>query len=233
VGVTNFMEIPYQYNISASTTKTYSAYFNNPIDIGGGYFYRFVFATQQDEDAHYYSGTGGVQNTAEYIWDLRCINSLTSECNSFLDEWTPSVWSSGTSTPAVAFAYNGAPLTGEYIATAEPCATNSNTQPTNSCSNVPSTDLTVGGFVNIETDNKKVSIYLQDKFLNNIDSVALYYTGAGYYTFDHTFSGLQASTTYNIQTCLSDALSFPEYATDPECTTIIYTNGIINNVSPT
>lgn len=229
VGFTDYVEIPYQYNISASTTKTYSAYFNTPFDIGGAYYYRFVFATQQGEDAGFYSHTdyglnGGTLN--KQIWGVTCTNSSASTCDGLLDEWQASVYSTGTTTPAVALTYNGSPLTGEYITTQTPCTTNSNTNPTNACDQIPTTEVSVSGFVNIETDNKKVSIYLRDKYLNTLDSISMYYTGAGYFDFEHTFTGLQASTTYNIYTCLSDAGAFPEFASiQPECTTIIFTNG--------
>lgn len=227
IGYTQYFDITVQ--TVGTTSKTYNQYFNPPIEIGGAYYYRFVLAPVQGSQVNFYSKTSGSvpASLKNNIYSLRCNNSFTSECDGIGDSWVVDIWSpSGTSTPSVAFSYQGGVVSGEYITTNAPCTTHSDTQPNNSCNaSVPLTEVTVSGFVNMETANKKVSIYLKDKFLNNLDSVALYYTGAGYEQFTHTFDNLSASTTYNIQTCLSDSNAFPDFAINPTCTTIIYTNG--------
>jgi hypothetical protein len=235
IGWTNW-ELLDGWSMYTDQWKTEESTFNTAIEIGGGYYYRFVIVPETVENTvRWYNHSGNwnsIYNTNKGIYGMRCYNeSNLSGCDTdvpFINDgfWTVDAWTSGTTSPSVELAYSGGITTGEYITTASPCPTNSQNQTYNSCNVPASTEVEVSGFANIETDTgKKVSIYLRDKFNNVLDSVAFYYTGAGYETFEQTFYNLQASTTYNILTCLSAPEAFPDFATDPECTTIIFTNG--------
>lgn len=222
IGFTDYKELSY---FVGGLTQTYTWDFNTPITIGGGYYYRFVFQLEPGKQASFHYTYASSSN----VYVQNCFNEYAifgepiDDCE---DNFENDTYNGDIAVPFVTLAYGGNIQNGEYVTTDAPCQTNSNTIPASSCNApVPLTEVSVSGFANFETSNKKVSIFLRDKFLNTLDSVAFYYTTAGYYDFENTFYDLQASTTYNILTCISDAQAVPTYATNPTCTTIIYTNG--------
>lgn len=208
-----------------ATSTSYVTSTLSPVTLKWNRDYQFILDTKEGEYVYFYqwAKTG---EEPDYIYGIGCADTTTIEdCTYYGTQYSGGY--NGFAWPGVVLSDGGSVGDDEYLITFAPCATDTRDNELTVCQKEFEEQPTFSWAVNTTQSDRKIELQARTTNGRLLDSVAYYYTDAGFYTgtTSLTLIGTSTQIVTEIQTCLLPADGFLGWDSTAKCTTMIFGNG--------